>query len=223
MKKGLNIFFLLVFTCAAFFASEYRFTINEKGQIYQNKVEIKKTEQGYYLKSFVTKEDQKDSVTEAKLNKDYETVEWRFKSQKGDIDVVAVRQENKLIITGKFGGKENNKKEIGIDNRPWHQIFQLGMMKFAISEKAPDYVEFWGIRPDNPESVGVLAARREKIETVEVNGKKVETSHLHIGLAGWLSIFWTGDYWFRKSDGLYIKAAPSGGVTAELIEELPDK
>lgn len=223
MKTGPGICLLLLLACSQAFSSEYLFTINEKGQVYQNSVDLKKLEQGYYLKSFVTKDDQKDSITEAKLNADYETIEWRYKSQKGDIDVVAVRQENKIILSGKFGGKENNKKEMSIDNRPWHQIFQLGLMKFAITEKGPDSVEFWGLRPDNPETIGVLAARRDKIETIEVNGKQVEASKLRIGLAGWLSIFWTGDYWFRKSDGLYIKAAPTGNVTAELIEETPDK
>ena len=221
MKRTLKAGALSLLFAAVVFGSEYLFLVNEKGQVYQNKVELKIIEQGYYLKSYLTKEDQKDSITEAKLNKDYETIEWRFKSQKGDIDVVAVRQDNKILLTGTFGGKENNKKELGIDSRPWHQIFQLGMMKFAITEKGPDSVEFWGLRPDNPETAGVLAARREKIEIIEINGKKIETSKLRIGLAGWLSIFWTGDYWFRKSDGLYIKAAPTGNVTAELIQEIP--
>ena len=216
-------FFLFLLLAPLIFAKEYLFTINEKGVIYQNIVELKALENGYYIKSIVTKAEDKDSLTEAQLNMDYETLEWRYKNQKGDIDVFAVRQENKIIITGKFGGKENNKKEVGIDNRPWHQIFQLGMRKFAIAEKGPDNVEFWGIRPENPEAVGVLAARREKIEMIELNGKKVEASKLKIGLAGWLSIFWTGDYWFRRSDGLYLKAVPTGGVTAELAEEIPGK
>jgi len=95
----------------------------------------------------------------------------------------------------------------------------MGLMKFAVTETKEKSIEFWGLRPDNPESSGVLAAAKDKTEIIEVNGKKVEASKLRIGLAGWLSIFWTGDYWFRLSDGLYISAKPTGGVFAELTEE----
>jgi hypothetical protein len=219
MKTLITLILLFSTLPNELFAREYIFNIYEKGAIYKNIVKIDKIEDGYYLKSTVTKEEDKDFITEAKLNKDFETVEWKLKDLKKNMDVTAVREGNKIIITGMFDGKEDNKKEIGIDDRPWHQIFQLGLMKFAITDTKEKSIEFWGLRPDNPGSSGVLAASKDKIETIEINGKKMEASKLRIGLAGWLSIFWTGDYWFRLSDGLYIKAKPAGNVSAELIEE----
>ncbi|OGF47860.1 MAG: hypothetical protein A2452_12135 [Candidatus Firestonebacteria bacterium RIFOXYC2_FULL_39_67] len=219
MKALMSLLLLLPILSTCLSSKEYIFNINEKGTEYKNFVNINKIESGYYLKSTVNKEEEKDSVMEAKLNKDFETVEWKLKNPKKSIDVIAVREGNIIILTGTFSGKENNKKEIYIDNRPWHQIFQLGLMKFAISETKEKSIEFWGLRPDNPESSGVLAASKDKVETIEVNGKKIETAKLRIGLAGWLSIFWTGDYWFRLSDGLYIMAKPTGNVSAVLVEE----
>jgi len=214
------VLFLIFFLSANnVLSKEYVFKVNEKGLEYQNFVRIEKLEDGYYLKSLETKEDSKDSVIEAKLNKEFETVEWKYKNPKKNLDVLAVREGNKITITGAFDGKANNKKELNIDARPWHQIFQLGLMKFAVTDTKVNSIEFWGLRPDSPETAGVLAASKDKLETIEINGKIIETSKLRIGLAGWLSIFWTGDYWFRLSDGLYIKARPTGNVVAELIEE----
>jgi len=218
--KSLHVFTVIVFlTAGNLLSKEYVFNVNEKGREYQNFVKIEKLEDGYYLKSLETKEETKDSVMEAKLNKEFETIEWKFKNPKKYLDVTAVREGNKIILTGSFDGKANNKKELNIDARPWHQIFQLGLMKFAVTDTKVNSIEFWGLRPDSPETAGVLAASKDKLETIEINGKKIETSKLRIGLAGWLSIFWTGDYWFRLSDGLYIKARPTGNVVAELIEE----
>ncbi|OGF50668.1 MAG: hypothetical protein A2231_07975 [Candidatus Firestonebacteria bacterium RIFOXYA2_FULL_40_8] len=219
MNKLAALLLFLTILPGHFFSKEYIFSVNEKGVEYKNFVNINILEDGYYLRSTVTKEEDKDTVMEARLNKEYETVEWKYKDPRKNLDIVAIREGNKIILTGKFGGKENNKKDIYIDARPWHQIFQLGLMKFAVTETKEKSIEFWGLRPDNPESSGVLAASKDKVETIEVDGKKIEASKLRIGLAGWLSIFWTGDYWFRLSDGLYIKAKPTGNVSAELIEE----
>ncbi|OGF48779.1 MAG: hypothetical protein A2044_08735 [Candidatus Firestonebacteria bacterium GWA2_43_8] len=219
MKTLIALILLLSSFPIELFSKEYVFNIDEKGLLYQNFVKIDKIESGYYLKSTVTKEEEKDSLTEAKLNNEFETIEWKIKNPRKNIDVTAVREGNKIIITGSFDGKDNNKKEVYIDDRPWHQIFQLGMMKFAITETKERSIEFWGLRPDSPGNAGVLAASKDKIETIDVDGKKIEASKLRIGLAGWLSIFWTGDYWFRLSDGLYIKAKPAGNVSAELIKE----
>lgn len=210
---------IVLFCFGNLFSKEYIFNVNEKGQEYQNFVSIKKLDDGYYLKSTITKEEEKETVMEARLNSEFETVEWKLKDPRKKIEVAAVREGNKIIITGTFEGKKNNRKEINIDNRPWHQIFQLGLIKFAVTETKERSLEFWGLRPDSPGTAGVLAASKDKVETVEIKGKKIEAAKLRIGLAGWLSIFWTGDYWFRASDGLYIKAKPTAGTVAELIEE----
>ena len=216
MKK----FVFLCFISSLLFAKTYVLDIKEKGEKYLSYVEITKLKAGgLYLKNTVTKEDLKDMVVESKLNNKLETVEWRYKSKKSELDVVAVREGDKIIVTGKFDCKENNRKELGIDSRPWYQIFQIGVSSFAIAGSGDNSIEFWGLRPDSPGSSGVLAATRDKTETIEVNGKKVEACKLRIGLAGWLSIFWTGDFWFRKTDGVYIKASPGGDSSVELIEE----
>ena len=55
-------------------------------------------------------------------------------------------------------------------------------------------------------------------------GKEIAAVHLRISLSGLLSIFWHGDYWYRKGDGRFLRYRGknrSGGPVAvsELVEE----
>ena len=200
---------------------EHIFIIKEKKQDFENIVNIRKKGDLYYFDSREIKG--KYTVTEAKLNMDFETIEWKFSYPKKNINVVAVRKGNKIFLTGTFDNKENNKKEINIDERKWQQVYQLGLMKFAVKEVKGKSVEFWCLNPNEPGNAMVIAATKEGQETITVNGNKTETARLRICLAGLLSVFWTGDYWFRLSDGFFVKAKVSGDLFVELKEEKQKK
>ena len=198
--------------------AEHIFNISEKKQTYISTIKIYKKNNIYYFNSKVIKIGEKDVVTEAKMNMDFETLEWKYFNQKKNINVAAVRKGNKIFLTGTFGNKKNNKKEVCIDERKWQQVYQLGLMSFAVKEPIGKSIEFWSLNPDEPESAMVLAATNESRETINLNGKKIKTARLKIGLAGFLSVFWTGDYWFRLSDGYFVKAKVSGEIFVELKE-----
>ena len=201
----------------AFLYLEHTFNVKEKDQGFKNIVSIRKKNNIYYFDSRDIKG--KNTVTEAKLNMDFETIEWKFSNPKKNINVKAVRTGNKIFVTGTFDKKENNKKEINIDDRKWQQIYQLGMMKFAVKEAKGKNIEFWCLNPDDPGNAMVIAAAKEGTETIMLNGRKIETARLRICLAGLLSVFWTGDYWFRVSDGFFVRAKVSGDIFVELKEE----
>src|SRR3989339_153279 len=203
--------------------AEHIFNVKEKKQVYKNVINIRKENNIYYFNGVVIKKGEKNIVTEAKLNTDFETLEWKFTDPKKGIKVAAVRKGNKIILTGTFDKKENNKKEINIDERKWLQIYQLGMMRFAVKETKGKSIEFWSLNPDDPGNVMVLAAVKENQETIELNGKTIKTARLKICLAGFLSFFWTGDYWFRLSDGFFVRAKVSGDIFVELKEEKQKK
>ncbi|OFZ54173.1 MAG: hypothetical protein A2231_11210 [Candidatus Firestonebacteria bacterium RIFOXYA2_FULL_40_8] len=198
---------------------EHIFNVKEKKDGYKNTVNIYKKDNLYFFKSVITKKGQKDITAEAKLNKDFETIEWKCNNPKKNIQVSALRKGNKIILTGTFDKKENNKKEINIDARKWQQVYQLGLMKFAVKEPVGKSIEFWSLNPDEPQNAMVLAAVKESRELIDLHGKKVGAARLKICLAGFLSVFWTGDYWFRLSDGFFVRGKISGDIFVELQEE----
>jgi len=204
-------------------STEYTYNVVEKGKKFKNIAIIKKTGNNYQFKSTEKRGNQKDIVVDAKLNVNYETLEWKLDNPRKNIKVTAVRSGNKIILSGTFEQKQNNKREIYIDDRKWLQVYQLGVMKFAASGKKDTSFEFWSLNPDDPGSAMVLFATNKGPETMNIDGVKIKTARLKIGLAGIMSMFWTGDYWFRVPEGVFVKAKISGDMAVLLKGEKKKK
>ena len=200
-------------------SKEYTYYVKEKKREYKNIVNIRNKQGIYYYNGILMEKGEKDIVTEAKLNMDLETIEWKMVNPKKNIKVVAVRKGNVILLTGTFDNKQNNKKEIYIDERKWQQIYQLGMMQFAVKQTKENWIEFWCLNPDNPGNAMVLSAVKKKRETIDIFGEKMEAAKLKISIAGFLSIFWSGNYWYRPSDGFFVRAKLSGDVFVELNDK----
>ena len=72
--------------------------------------------------------------------------------------------------------------------------------------------------------IGKFTVTRKGDETIDLAGKKVAAVHLRISLSGLLSIFWHGDYWYRRGDSNFLRYCGknrSGGPVAvsELVKE----
>jgi len=202
---------------------EYTFHVKEKKRQYKNIIKIQNKHGVYYYNSILTEKGEQDIVADAKLNMDFETLEWREINPRKNINVVAVRKGNVIFLTGTFDNKHNNKKEIYIDERKWQQIYQLSMMRFAAKQSKENWVEFWCLNPDRPGNAMVLSAVKKKKETIELYGEKMEAQKLRISIAGFLSMFWSGNYWYRPSDGFFVRAKISGDVFVELRDEKNEK
>jgi len=199
--------------------TEFTYSVVEKGQKRKSTAVIRRKGDVYLFNSTETAAGKKKVVVAATLNPDYETLDWKLNNPEKNIKVTAKRVNDRIILTGAFDKKENNRKEIGIDGRKWLQIYQLGLMKFALNGKKDESFEFWTLNPDDPGSAMVLFANQKGAQAIEVNGEKTAADSLKIGLAGLLSVFWSGDYWFRLSDGIFIKAKVSGDIFVELKGE----
>jgi hypothetical protein len=78
----------------------------------------------------------------------------------------------------------------------------LGLKPFIISGK--DTTRFWSIDPDKLR-IAKFEAKKDKIETIDMNGQKIESTCVKLSLAGWMKAFWSGGVmWFRNSDGIQI-------------------
>ena len=200
-------------------STEYAYSIVEKGAKYQNVAEIQETADGFRFISTEKRGKEKDIVVEAMLNKDYETTGWNMGNPAKNIKVSAVRKRDRIILTGTFDNKQNNRKEMVIDGRKWLQVYQLGLKRFAVASKKEAVLEFWCLNPDDPGNAMVLFAEKIGADTITLNGARMDTARLRIGLTGLLSIFWGGNYWFSVPEGNFVKAKISGDVLVELKGE----
>jgi hypothetical protein len=76
--------------------------------------------------------------------------------------------------------------------------------------------------------LGKFTVTRQGDETIGLGGKEVVAVRLRVSLSGLLSVFWHGDYWFRRGDGRFLRYRGknhAGGPVAvsELAEEKPDE
>ena len=208
--KYIAISILCLIVAASLAADDYSYSQKIKGA--DSKVSVKVSADKEFRQIYVYDDYfQTENTSKQKLGGG--VVEWQLKDKKNNSDIKAVREGNKITISGIFKGKEI-KKEHYIDNRPWHQLF-TGEIDYFLNSKEKR-MEFWALRPENPESAGILVAYKDKEEKLTLNGEEIDAIKVKVTLGGLLSIFWTGDYWYRKSDGLYVKSKPTGDVLVEL-------
>lgn len=160
-------------------------------------------------------------VTQTILTPDFTTQKWENNTKRQDTKLAAHRSGNTIKIQGTFKGKEIA-KEFKIDNRPWFQAWNLSLGPFALSGK--NRLEFWTVR-NNDLKECTMVVLREKEETIKINSQAVETVKVKVTLTGWTSVFWSAHYWFRKSDGLYLRYEGANGppgtpvTVVELVSE----
>ena len=148
---------------------------------------------------------------------------WAFENSKENTKVTASREGNKIFLKGQGKGKLIE-KTFKINKLPWNQTFNIGLERFALSPERS--MIFWSIGTRGPGNMKItrFKVKKKGIETITINGKEVEAVYITISLTGLLSIFWTGKYWYRKSDGVFLrykgKSGPGTGVSImELTSE----
>ncbi len=149
------------------------------------------------------------------LSSDYAVRSWNVFDPKRDTEYMGERKDDCLLIKGRNRGKEIDKR-IKIDDHPFFFHPALGLSEFVRSGKKSQ--EFWTLRPDNL-SEYKMKAENQGAETIEVNGEQLKTIRVKWGLTGILSRFYNQTFWFRKSDGVFVKSKVSRGLFTELVVE----
>ena len=151
------------------------------------------------------------------------TLSWSFENPETKTKVNAGREGNNIYLTG-IDENEPIKKTFEINHLPWNQTFNIGLERFALSPEQT--MIFWSIGTSGPGNMKItrFKVKKKNIETITLNGQEVETVYVTMSLTGFLSLFWTGNYWYRKSDGTFLrykgKNKPGAPVTImELISE----
>ncbi len=127
------------------------------------------------------------------------THEWEMR--KAATAVKAYRQNERIYFQGTLEGEKISKTFI-IDKHPWYQPLTFSLRSFIASEQKSTF--FWMIRLDNF-SVIKMEATKKETECIFINGEKIEAHRVWVQPTGLLSHFWHGQYWYRKTDGLFLQ------------------
>ncbi len=129
-----------------------------------------------------------------------ETIFWSAAKEDGT-EVSAVREKNELIITRIEAGRRTIERQ-AIDERPWFQPLSYSLRRFL--QSGEESITFWGIRMDTDRAV-LLKATKIGREDVTLNNNTQPAMKVEIRLAGLMSIFWRGVYWYSRDNGLFLQ------------------
>ncbi len=144
-------------------------------------------------------------------------VSWRQKDPEAGTDLLGVRTENTIHLSGTLGGKPVS-RDVHVDSAPWYQIFGPAMTDLLPADAGRR--EFWVVNPADL-TAHRMQVRRAGAETIRVNGDAVPSLRIHFSPAGALAPFWGADFWYRVSDGawVYSRLPEDGGLTVTAIDE----
>jgi hypothetical protein len=191
------------------FAQTLLYKITTSNKEFNRKTVITKLDNGYLIKtSNLLNKDESTYSTDLSFS----IIQWNFHSSEKGANIFAKRMDNIIFVTGQIKDKQINEK-IEIDNLPWYQEWGWGLRAHIISNKEP--IRFWTLN-SNFQQIAKFEAKKEKPETIELNGQKIESVYVKIRLTGVMKLLWSGDMWFRKSDGVFLYSKMKDGSTGPI-------
>jgi hypothetical protein len=147
----------------------------------------------------------------------YATVQWDMEKKSEDTSLHALRQPHTIIIQGRWKGRQIT-KEFPVDDTPWYQATSWSLRGFILSSRKK--IRFWTVRIDTLEVHKITAVKKD-VAVLNVHGAEEEAAEVELRLGGLLAMFWKSSYWFRPSDGVFLRfEGPSGppGAPAIVVE-----
>ena len=141
------------------------------------------------------------------------TYKWTLERPETATKVKAWLEGQILHIQGTHDGKAYDRKhKLGSD--PWYQALSLSLRRhLGEGGQAKQHQKFWLIRPDNFDLHRMQISLIQE-ESLKISESVVPTYRVEIRPTGWKAPFWKGEYWFRKSDGDFVRfrgdSAPPG-------------
>ncbi|MDP8204299.1 MAG: hypothetical protein P9L95_07200 [Candidatus Tenebribacter mawsonii] len=145
------------------------------------------------------------------------TQKYTHKDSVRNIDLTATKDGKNVILKGILGEK-NIDTIVKLDDDPWKQSMSYSLSEFALSEE--EKIEYWIIRLDKFKGVK-MQAEKAGTDDITIDDILYHTIKVKISAAGLRSKFWSGNYWFRISDGLFLKYEGWNGLpgsTKTIIE-----
>ena len=93
-----------------------------------------------------------------------------------------------------------------LDN--YNQATSWSLRAFVLSSLKE--IRFWTVRTDTLTAHKITAVKKKRM-ILNLNGANEEAVEVELRLGGLLSVFWKSNYWFRRTDGVFLRfEGPSG-------------
>lgn len=164
-------------------------------------------------------------VHEVFVDKSLETLWWSYRYSASRSDFKAVRTATTIAVRGIFEGKPLDRR-VEIDSAPWYQSLERSLEPLARSPVGTT-TELWVLQPDTL-TARKIQARNEGTDRITIEDRLITAARVKISLPGFLSVFWSSSYWYRLSDGKFVRFeglhGPPGSplTTVELLRSLGD-
>jgi hypothetical protein len=151
------------------------------------------------------------------------TLRYEFASPVRATAYSATREGDAILMEGTLKGKRLSRR-VPIDSHPWFQTMEWSLQPLVVSGSSQPVV-FWVVQPFEGH-VYLMQAREERMEEIPVDGRTVEGMRVRVSPWGILAAIWSSLYWFRPSDGAFLRYEAVRGLpgtpktVVELIEEL---
>lgn len=148
----------------------------------------------------------KHETSVTKTDAEMATTHWNKISSIQNTELSALRNMEEIHIKGIFKGEPVDRKVI-IDHAPWYQATSWSLRNFILSEEQSR--EFWMLRTTTLKPYKVLVTKIGE-ETL-ADTEQTQTIKAELRIQGLLSHFWKSNYWFRKSDGVFLRFEGASG------------
>ena len=150
---------------------------------------------------------------------DLATISFSYGNTDQNTSYAESREGNAIRLVGTLKGKPISRLS-RIDALPVYQSVERSLQGFAISGSSGT-LYFWMVLPMDA-SVFRLKARREGREIIDVAGERLEAEKVKISLTGIASFLWSSVYWYRPTDGTFLRSECVRGVigTPKTVIEL---
>jgi len=150
------------------------------------------------------------------LDKEHDLLRWTRACRETDTDFTAEREGDVLTVKGTLKGKDIE-TEIQLEGKAMHIYPNYTLSKFALSGEYK--INFWTLRRDKMDKLPMQAINKGT-GTVAVNGEKMEVSKVYYSITPKIrERYYNHNYYFRKSDGAFVKKEENEGQVEELVGE----
>jgi hypothetical protein len=130
------------------------------------------------------------------------TISYHVVSPARRIDYRVTRDGDILHVAGTFAGAPIS-KTIRIGGPPWYESIERSIRDYIITgETRP--LPFWILNPWDATAYR-MEAQSEGQEVITVNDRQVTAVRIRVSPVGLLRLFWSSLYWFRPSDGRFLR------------------
>lgn len=145
------------------------------------------------------------------------TLKWSMSKKESVLH--GVRQGNTIELKEEVNGKVYTNR-IKIDDALWIQPVEYGLQWLA-RDQDNSALRFWVISPYDGK-ISKLVAKKKGVEMIKLGDQEYDAVRVKLTATGWKSLFWSANYWFRESDGIFLKFRGAFGApgTSETLTEL---